>query len=273
MLAPSQIDDLLALMRKLKAEGRTIVFISHKLEEVLNVADAITVMRSGRVVATTTAAATSVGELARAMVGEAVETARVEPRPRPAGAPLFSARGLVGADAMGFERLGPVDLDMFAGEIVGIAGVGGNGQDELVACASGLAVPVAGTIAFDGQDLTGSPTSRFRAAGVGYVSADRGEEGLCLTAPIRDNFVAGREREPPFSHLGTARDDRRRGAEGAHAAFGSFRSARRPRREPLRRQSAAPRHRARTRPRTENSSSPRNRREASTSQGRRSSKA
>ena len=77
VLAPSQIDDLLALMRKLKAEGRTIVFISHKLEEVLNVADTITVMRSGRVVATTTPAATSVAELARAMVGEPVETARV----------------------------------------------------------------------------------------------------------------------------------------------------------------------------------------------------
>lgn len=202
VLAPSQIDDLLALMRKLKAEGRTIVFISHKLEEVLNVADTITVMRSGRVVATTTPAATSVAELARAMVGEPVETARVEPRPRPAGAPMFGARDLVGVDAVGFERLGPVDINVFRGEIVGVAGVGGNGQDELVACASGLSVPVAGTIAFDGQDLTGSPTSRFRAAGVGYISADRGEEGLCLTASIRDNFVAGRERGPAFSHFG-----------------------------------------------------------------------
>ncbi|HZZ62026.1 MAG TPA: ABC transporter ATP-binding protein [Roseiarcus sp.] len=213
VLAPSQINDLLALMRKLKAEGRTIVFISHKLEEVLNVADAITVMRSGRVVATTTAAQTSVGELARAMVGEAVDAAQVKPRRRPSGAPLFSARGLVGADAMGFKRLGPVDLDVFSGEIVGIAGVGGNGQDELVACASGLASPVAGTIAVGGRDLTGSPTSRFRAAGVGYVSADRGEEGLCLTAAIRDNFVAGREREPAFSHFGLLR----RGAIDAEA--------------------------------------------------------
>jgi simple sugar transport system ATP-binding protein len=202
VLAPSQIDDLLALMRKLKAEGRTIVFISHKLEEVLNVADMITVMRSGRVVATTTPDATSVAELATAMVGEQVETTRVEPRPRPVGAPLFGARGLVGIDAVGFERLGPVDIDVFRGEIVGVAGVGGNGQDELVACASGLSVPVAGTIAFDGLDLTGSPTSRFRAAGVGYISADRGEEGLCLTASIRDNFVAGREREPVFARFG-----------------------------------------------------------------------
>ena len=115
---------------------------------------------------------------------------------------MFGARDLVGVDAVGFERLGPVDINVFRGEIVGVAGVGGNGQDELVACASGLSAPVAGTIAFDGQDLTGSPTSRFRAAGVGYISADRGEEGLCLTASIRDNFVAGREREPAFSHFG-----------------------------------------------------------------------
>jgi ABC-type uncharacterized transport system ATPase subunit len=205
VLAPAQIDDLLALMRKLKAEGRTIVFISHKLEEVLKVADVITVMRSGRVVATTTPADTSVAALARAMVGEAVEIARVEPHPRQACGLLFSARGLVGVDPLGFERLGPVDIDVFRGEIVGVAGVAGNGQEELVACASGLAVPVAGTIAVGGQDLTGAPASRFRAAGVGYVSADRGEEGLCIAASIRDNFVAGREGEPPFSHFGLLR--------------------------------------------------------------------
>ena len=85
VLAPSQIEDLLALMRKLKAEGRTIVFISHKLDEVMNVADAITVMRSGRVVATTTPSATSVAELARAMVGEAVEAAQIRTASAPPG--------------------------------------------------------------------------------------------------------------------------------------------------------------------------------------------
>jgi len=205
VLAPLQIADLLALMGKLKAEGRTVVFISHKLEEVMNVADSITVMRAGRVVATTTPAATSVAELAKAMVGEAVEAARLEPRPRSSGALLLSARAIVGVDATGFERLGPVDLDVFRGEIVGIAGVGGNGQDELIACAAGLALPVAGKIAFDGRDLTGRPASRFREAGVGYVSADRGEEGLCLAASIRDNFVAGREREQAFSRFGLLR--------------------------------------------------------------------
>jgi general nucleoside transport system ATP-binding protein len=205
VLAPKQIEDLLELMRRLKAEGRTIVFISHKLEEVMSVADAITVMRSGRVVATTTPAETSLSELARAMVGEAVEFPPVEPRPRAAREPLFVARGLVGVDATGFERLGPIDLEIFPGEIVGVAGVGGNGQDELVACAAGLAAPTAGQIVFRRGDLTGASTATFRAAGVGYISADRAEEGLCLTASIRDNFVAGREREPKFSRLGVMR--------------------------------------------------------------------
>ena len=92
VLAPSQIQDLLALMRKLKAEGRTIVFISHKLEEVMEVADAITVMRSGRVVTTTTPASTTVAALATAMVGEAVVAARLEPRSRPPGRAACSAR-------------------------------------------------------------------------------------------------------------------------------------------------------------------------------------
>ena len=139
------------------------------------------------------------------MVGEAVEAPRLAPRPQSPGAPLLSMRGLVGIDAAGFERLGPIDLDVFRGEIVGVAGVGGNGQDELVACAAGVALPAAGTIAFAGRDLTGRKASRFREAGVGYVSADRGEEGLCLAATIRDNFVAGREREPAFSRFGVMR--------------------------------------------------------------------
>jgi simple sugar transport system ATP-binding protein len=205
VLAPTQIEELLKLMRKLKAEGRTIVFISHKLEEVMSVADAITVMRSGRVVATTTPEKTSLSELARAMVGEAVETPRVGLQPRSADAPLFSARGLVGADAMGFDRLGAVDLDVFPGEIVGVAGVGGNGQDELVACAGGLVAPVVGQIVVGGRDLTNASAASFRAAGVGYISSDRAEEGLCLAASIRDNFVAGRERESAFSRFGLMR--------------------------------------------------------------------
>jgi general nucleoside transport system ATP-binding protein len=205
VLAPAQIEDLLALMRKLKAEGRTILFISHKLEEVMSTADAITIMRAGRVVETTTPAKTSLSELARAMVGESFEAAKVEAHARPSGKLLFRARGLVARDAMGVRRLGPVDLDIFAGEIVGVASVSGNGQDELVDSAAGLTQPAEGTIDFAGSDMTAASTSQFRAAGVGYLSADRGEEGLCLTASIRDNFIAGRERDAAFSRFSVLR--------------------------------------------------------------------
>jgi simple sugar transport system ATP-binding protein len=193
VLAPAQIGELLALMRKLRSEGRTILFVSHKLEEVLSVSDAITVMRAGRVVTTTTPPETGAEALAEAMVGEPVETPQIAPLGARGDAPILSARGLVGRDALGVSRLGPVDLDIFPGEIVGVVGVGGNGQDELVACVAGVAAPAAGSLTFCGADLSGAPTAAFRAAGVGYVSADRAGEGLCQNASLADNFLAGRE--------------------------------------------------------------------------------
>ncbi len=205
VLAPSQIEDLLRLMARLKAQGRTILFISHKLDEVLKCSDAITVMRSGRIVANTTADATSVEELGRAMVGESAPSTRIAPHAPAFGPPLLSTRGLVARDPMGFERLGPIDLDIRPGEIVGVAGVAGNGQDELVACAAGILEPLAGSIRFAGADLTGASTARFRAAGIGYLSADRAEEGLCLTASLTDNFLAGREGDQAFSLAGLLR--------------------------------------------------------------------
>ena len=218
VLAPSQIEDLIRLMRKLRAEGRTLLFISHKLDEVMTCSDAITVMRAGRVVATTSAKATSIDALARAMVGDAVTTARIAARAPASGEPLFSARALVVRDPVGFERLGPIDLDIRPGEVVGIAGVGGNGQDELVGAAAGILTPAAGAIRYAGADMRGASTARFRAAGVGYLSADRATEGLCLTASLTDNFIAGREQDPAFSRLGFLRPANIRCQAGAALA-------------------------------------------------------
>ena len=205
VLAPAQVRELMTLMRRLKDEGRTIAFISHKLDEVMSVADEITVMRAGRVVARTRPDQTTKVELAHAMVGEMAEPARIEARARPGAAPLLSARGLVARDGLGVERLGPIDIDIRPGEIVGVAGVAGNGQDEFVASVAGLRPIASGTLRFDGVQMTGASTGAFRAAGIGYVSADRAEEGLCLTASIRDNFVAGREHLLPFSSRGLLR--------------------------------------------------------------------
>jgi simple sugar transport system ATP-binding protein len=205
VLAPAQVTELIGLMRRLRGEGRTILFISHKLDEVMSVADQITVMRAGRVVATATPAQTNKAQLALWMVGEPIDFKKSAPILRTYGDPLFSARGLVARDGRGLRRLGPIDLDLFAGEIVGIAGVAGNGQDELVACAAGLGSIADGVLTFAGADFTQAPTGRFRASGIGYLSADRAEEGLCLTASVRDNFVAGREQEAPFSRCGFLR--------------------------------------------------------------------
>jgi len=226
VLAPAQIVELLKLMGKLRDEGRTILFISHKLDEVMKCSDAITVMRAGRVVARTTASDTNVDALARAMVGDHAPALLIESRERPSGTPLFSARALAARDPLGFERLGPVDLDIRAGEIVGVAAVGGNGQDELVACAAGILAPAAGSIRLGGEDLAGASTARFRAAGVGYVSADRAHEGLCLTASLADNFIAGRERDTAFSRLGFLRPANiraaaARGLAGLSVRYGS----------------------------------------------------
>ena len=205
VLAPLQIKELLRLMGKLKAEGRTILFISHKLAEVLKCSDAITVMRAGRVVANTTAAMTSVEALARAMVGDNVPAPLIESHALATGDPLFSMRGVVARDPAGFERLGPLNLDIRPGEIVGVAGVGGNGQDELVECAAGILAPIAGAIRFGGADLTGVSAARFRKVGIGYLSADRRHEGLCITAALTENFIAGREHDRAFSRLGFLR--------------------------------------------------------------------
>jgi general nucleoside transport system ATP-binding protein len=192
-------------MGKLKAEGCTILFISHKLEEVLKCSDAITVMRAGRVMSNTAAETTSVEELAYAMVGDNVLAPLTETHALPAGDPLFSIRGVIARDPVGFERLGPLDLDIRPGEIVGVAGVGGNGQDELVECAAGILSPVAGAIRFAGADLTNASAARFRRAGIGYISADRRHEGLCLAAALTENFIAGREHDRAFSRLGFLR--------------------------------------------------------------------
>jgi len=205
VLAPRQVRDLLALLRRLRDEGRTILFISHKLDEVLSVCDGVTVLRGGRVVAATTPAEADIARLAELMVGEPVEFPRRVPHARTIGAPVVSLRGLTAVDSRGVTRLSVVDLDLRPAEIVGIAGVAGSGQDEMLAAIVGLRRPLAGRVLIEGADATALSISARRAAGVGYVSADRAHEGLCLPESIQGNVVAGRHRAPPFARAGLLR--------------------------------------------------------------------
>jgi len=202
VLAPQQVRDLLNLLRRLRDEGRTILFISHKLDEVLTVCDAITVLRAGKVVASTIPAEANIGRLAELMVGETIEFPRRLAQTRSSEKSALSLRGVRALDSRGVERLTGIDLDIGPGEIVGLAGVSGSGQDEIVAVITGLRRAIAGRVAIAGRDVTALSVAARRSAGLGYISADRAHEGLCLAETIAANVIAGRHRAKPFARRG-----------------------------------------------------------------------
>ncbi|HEV7209040.1 MAG TPA: ABC transporter ATP-binding protein, partial [Mycobacteriales bacterium] len=200
VLVPQEVDALFASLQDLRAQGLTVVFISHKLDEVLQVADAVTVLRRGRSVASVDPRETTARELARLMVGgELPSPARTE-RIAPT-ADALTVTGLTLHAAAGRTVLDDITLTVGRGEIVGIAGVEGNGQSELVEALIGLR-PAAGRVLLAGADISTWSTRRRRAAGIGYVPEDRQRQGLLLGAPLWENRLLG--------HLGGLLLDRRR---------------------------------------------------------------
>ena len=188
VLTEHEARDLFSVIRGLVADGRTVVFISHKLNEVLEVSDRITVLRDGiRVITRPTAGATA-RELARLMTGEErefEEVGRAEVSDRPA----LEIKGVTARGYRGVVSLRDVDLTIHAGEIVGIAGVSGNGQTELAEVATGLRGVASGRVMVEGVDLTGSSPRAFTDAGVGHIPEDRLGVGLIRPAQVRDNAV------------------------------------------------------------------------------------
>ena len=206
ILAPRQVEDLFEMLRALRQGGATILFISHKLKEVLALADIVTVMRKGRVIATKRVADTNVDQLTELMVGESVAINTRVASSREGGAdPVLRIHGLRARDDRGIGKLQDVDLDLWSGEIHGIAGISGNGQDELVECLAGLRVPDGGSITLAGTELAGAGNRRMRESGIAYVSPDRANEGLSLDASIEHNIIAGDHRTPGFSTRGWLR--------------------------------------------------------------------
>ncbi len=191
VLTPSETSDLFENLRRLRADGKSIVFISHKLDEVLEIADRITVLRRGVVVGETTPAETSKARLAEMMVGRPV-LFRLEKPAVEIGEPVLRLEGLTGG------RLDGLSLEVRAGEIVGVAGVEGNGQRDLADVVMGLRPLDAGRILLDGEDLASRSTAEIRAAGVGFVPEDRHEQGLVLAMTLWENLVLGRQDDPPF---------------------------------------------------------------------------
>jgi ABC-type uncharacterized transport system ATPase subunit len=204
VLTPQETEELFEVMRSLRASGKSIIFITHKLKEVLAVADRITVMRGGRVVGTTTPGKTSDEELAAMMVGRAVQL-RVDKSAARQGDPILQINDLFVRDDRGHLALSGVSLEVHAGEIVCVAGVQGNGQTELVEAITGLRRRLLGRIRILGSDLTGLSPRDILRLGVGHVPEDRQADGLILEFSIADNLVLNTYDEQPFAH-GIVRD-------------------------------------------------------------------
>ncbi|HEX6873932.1 MAG TPA: ABC transporter ATP-binding protein [Micromonosporaceae bacterium] len=196
VLTPQETDELLEVMRSLSRSGKSIVFITHKLREVKAIADRITVIRRGRTV-TTTGPDTSEDELASLMVGRTVSLTVQKPPATP-GAPVLQVSRLSVNDERGHRAVDGVDLVVHQGEVLGIAGVQGNGQTELVEAIMGLRPHVFGTVSLAGEDLRGRSTKHVLRAGVGYVPEDRSADGLVKEFTIAENLILDRYDQEPF---------------------------------------------------------------------------
>jgi general nucleoside transport system ATP-binding protein len=197
VLTPGETEDLFRIMRELRADGRSIVFISHKLREVQEIADEITVIRRGQVVGQRPPGTTD-AELAALMVGRPVEL-RVSKEPaKPADVVLDVSALVVGGENGTIPAVNGVSLQVRAGEILGIAGVQGNGQTELCEALMGLR-PATGTVRLAGRDISGaSPRARLRA-GVAYIPEDRQEDGIVADFSLADNLVLDTFDRPPYA--------------------------------------------------------------------------
>jgi general nucleoside transport system ATP-binding protein len=210
VLVPQEVDDLFQHLRELKGEGVTIIFISHKLEEVLSLADTITVMRGGRTVATVQPRDVTRKQLAELMVGS--ELPRPETRESTVTDDVvLSVEGFTVRSVDGRALLDNVSFDIHRGEVVGIAGVEGNGQGELVEALIGLRGGAGGNVRLGDVDITGWSTRDRREAGIGYIPEDRTERGLLLSAPLWENVMLGHQTSKPFASgpwidLGGARE-------------------------------------------------------------------
>jgi simple sugar transport system ATP-binding protein len=187
VLVPQEVDILFETLERLVEDGLSVVFISHKLQEVMAVCDRITVLRGGRVAGTVSKAETSKVKLARMMVGR--ETFGVERSEDGAkGEILLQIEGISGEDKKGLRALKNISLDIHAGEILGIAGVSGNGQSELTDVLTGILRPTSGRILLKGKDLTGAEPSAFTKAGVGRIPEDR-HKGAVADLTVAENLA------------------------------------------------------------------------------------
>jgi simple sugar transport system ATP-binding protein len=200
VLTPAEADHLFRILKQLKEQGKTVVLITHKLREIMAITDTVSVMRQGTMVATRETAKTTVEELAELMVGRRV-LLRVEKGEADVGGVKLSVKNLVVKDSRGVTMVDDVSFDVRAGEIVGIAGVAGNGQSELLEAISGIRAAVSGSVTLDGRsvDLTGAADpGELRDRGLAHVPEDRHHVGLVLAFEENENSILGYQDDPQY---------------------------------------------------------------------------
>ncbi|WP_028649719.1 ABC transporter ATP-binding protein [Nocardiopsis sp. CNT312] len=196
VLVPQEVDELFDNLRGLKREGLTVIFISHKLDEVLSVADEITVIRRGTTVDTVDPAATTARDLATMMVGGELPVPELR-ESTVTDHVVLSLEAVTVRAPGGRAVVDGVSADIHRGEIVGIAGVEGNGQSELIEAVMGMRPLASGRVRLEGRDVTGWSTLRLREAGVGYIPEDRHRHGVLLESPLWENRILGHQTKPP----------------------------------------------------------------------------
>ncbi len=198
VLTPQETEGLFGIMRTLLARGVSIIFISHKLKEVLEICDKVTVLRLGKVVGDADPKTSTEESLASMMVGRSV-LLQVEKKPAQAGEPILVIRDLCVRDDRKLLAINHLSLEVRSGEILGIAGVQGNGQTELVEAITGLRHAESGHITVEGHDLTHAQPRKITETGVAHVPEDRRKNGMVASFPIKDNLVLQTYYVVPFS--------------------------------------------------------------------------
>lgn len=198
VLTPQEVEELFNIMRSLKEEGKTIIFITHKLKEVMEISDRVTVMRDGKVVGVVETRETREEELARMMVGREV-LLKVEKRPPQMRGVVLEVKDLEAVNDRGLPALRGVSFKIRAGEILGIAGVEGNGQTELVEVLTGLRRLIRGKVTLWDRDITNASSRRILESRIAHIPEDRHKRGLILGYSVEDNLILGSHYRPPMT--------------------------------------------------------------------------
>ncbi len=200
VLSPQEVEEFFGILRRMKEQGTTIIIITHKLEEVLAISDEVTVMRDGRSVGNVKTSETTAKDLARMIVGRdvllRVDKTDAEPKNTVLEVKNLSVSGKNGPAVKG------VSFTVRAGEIVGIAGIEGNGQTELIEALSGLAKTTGGNIEFDGRDVTNQSARKLKELGIAHIPEDRHKRGLLLNSDLAENSILGVHYRPPVETAG-----------------------------------------------------------------------